>query len=498
MKLKIAALATVFILFGCDVIDRYPEIDLGKPQKPNTENPEPDRPEPPVTEGIIPFTPADVKDPGAAYIWDESVIPGIRINVTEDEWNSFLKRYDEYHNNADFFHCNAVFTKNREETRIEDAGFRMRGNTSRRRPEGSEGQWHVNNNTDWHHCHFTINFRKYHKDEDHTVKGIRKLNLKWFKDDPCYVREMYCYDLFRRYGIWTAPFDTYCRLWIHVGGDATPAYFGVYEMIESIDEEYVERRENQFGNDRGFLWKCVYGEGGMADLRSADDWKFQYDRNDGRNYTYEFKGDKEYFATAREQFRDFILKLNGKSHDSFYSWIKSVCDVELLLKTYAVNVAVGMWDDHWCNGNNFYLYFNSTDKYDYKVFFLQYDYDNTLGTSADCGPQTDSGRHDPYKWGTAGILMERLLKYQEFREIYRNALLELTDPDNDLFHMDASVPRIKAWQEKIAPYVSNDTGEDMEIKDRPAGWSNHGEYRLMDTGKDNFFRVKTEVINQMQ
>jgi hypothetical protein len=82
--------------------------------------------------------------------------------------------------------------------------------------------------------------------------------------------------------------------------------------------------------------------------------------------------------------------------------------------------------------------------------------------------------------------------------MYRNAFLELADPANDLFHMDASVPRIKAWQDKISPYVSNDTGEDMSIWDSPASWGNHGEYRLMDTGSNNWFRVKTEVINSME
>ena len=51
--------------------------------------------------------------------------------------------------------------------------------------------------------------------------------------------------------------------------------------------------------------------------------------------------------------------------------------------------------------------------------------------------------------------------------MYRNAFLELADPANDLFHMDARVPRIKTWQDKISPYVSNDTSEDMSIKDQP-------------------------------
>jgi hypothetical protein len=38
----------------------------------------------------------------------------------------------------------------------------------------------------------------------------------------------------------------------------------------------------------------------------------------------------------------------------------------------------------------------------------------------------------------------------------------------------------------------------MEIKDRPASWGNHGEYRLMDEGINNFFVVKTGVIENMR
>ncbi len=494
-----AVAAAIFTLAGCDPAATEPDDsanpETGQPADPNPE--QPGTPTPPAQNGIIPFTPADVADPGIAYIWDEDVIPEIRIDVTQEQWNAFLKRFDEYDQNSDYFHCDITYTKGKEVTEIKDAGFRMRGNTSRRRPDGNRGETHVTDKTDWHHCHFALNFRKFNKDDEHTIKGIRKMNLKWFKDDPCYVRELYCYDLFRRYGIWTSAFDTYCRLWIHVEGDSKPAYFGVYEMIEPIDDEFIERRVKQFGHDDGFLWKCVYGPDGPADLRSTDDRKFNYDQDNGVNYTYEFKGKEKDFAAAKEQLVDFILKLKGKGEESFYKWINEVCDVEFLLKTYAANVAVGMWDDHWNNGNNFYLYFNTTDKYDYEVFFLPYDYDNTLGTSSNCGVQSDAGRQDPYKWGSSGLLMERLMKFDDFKGMYRDALKELVDPANNLFHMDASIPRIRAWQEKIGPYVSNDTGEDMEIKDQPAGWGNHPEYRLMDPGSNNFFRVKAETINKL-
>ena len=195
---------------------------------------------------------------------------------------------------------------------------------------------------------------------------------------------------------------------------------------------------------------------------------------------------------------DFILKLTGKSDESFYKWIQEVCDVEFLLKTYAVNVVVGMCDDHWNNGNNFYIYFNSTDKYDYEFFFLPYDYDNTLGTSWNCGIINDTGRHDPYNWGDRGILMERLMKFDDFRKMYKDALRELVAEENALFHVDASIARIQAWQSKIREYVSNDTGEDMSISDAAASWGNNQNYKLLSKGGRNFFEVKAATVNAMK
>lgn len=474
-----------------------PYILPSDPEKPENGNnnsepePEPD-PEPDPAPG-----PAVISDEGLEYVWDESVIPEIRISISLDQWNALLKRFDENPNNVDYFHCDITYTKGSEVTSIEDAGIRLRGNTSRRRPEGSSGQPHVKDGADWHHCHFGINFRKYNKDKAHTVKGIRKVNLKWFKDDPCYVRELYCYDLFRRYGIWTAAFDVYCRVWVHVEGDSQPAYFGVYEMIEPIDDKFIQKRvDGMFGSEEGNLWKCGWSwAGAYLDNQNAH---FGLDEDTGENMTYEYKGEAENYETAKAQLQDFIAKLTGKSDESFTKWIKEVCDVEFLLKTYAVNVAVGMWDDHWNNGNNFYLYFNSMDKYDYKVFLIPYDYDNTLGTSANCGIISDSGRQDPYNWGDGGRLMERLMKIDEFKAIYRDALKEIAARENNLFHKDASMARIKAWQDRISPYVGNDTGEDMKIEDKPASWGNHGEYRIMTDGPDNFFEVKTSVINGMK
>lgn len=414
------------------------------------------------------------------------------MNVPLDQWNTLLGLYDANNKTKQYVRCNVTYDKAGDITTVSDAALRLRGNTSRRRPEGVQGGQHVAGSTDWHHCHFGINLHKYVDDDAHELHGLRKMNLKWFKDDAAYLRELFCYDLFRRYGIWTAPHSTYARLWLKVDGDARETYYGVYNMIESVDKRFVKSRKDKFGSADGNLWKCRYGA--SLSTVNAD---FGPDDGSDAEHVYEYKSDIEGFDAAQEQLKDFILKLNGKSDESFRKWIEEVCDVELLLKTYAVNVAVGMWDDYWNNSNNYYLYFNSTDKYSYKFYLIPYDYDNTLGTSSDCGNQSDAGRQDPFHWGKDGNpLLRRILVFEDYRKIYRDAMLELVADGNDYMNFSASVARCKAWQSVIRDFVNNDTGEDCQIRDIPASWGNHSEYRIIEDGANNFFRVKAHSIKK--
>ena len=201
------------------------------------------------------------------------------------------------------------------------------------------------------------------------------------------------------------------------------------------------------------------------------------------------------FQKAAAQLKGFIKNLNTLKGSDFYNWIQSHCDVDLLLKMYAANVALGHWDDYWNDMNNFYLYFNSRDQENYKLYMLPYDYDNTLGTSHYCGVQSDSGRHDPYHWGLEEcVLISKILEVTDFRERYTRYLKELSDNTNPYTGILPATARIRAWHQLITPYLENDTGEDMAIKDRPASWSNHQEYRVMEDGPNNWFRVKSASL----
>lgn len=419
-----------------------------------------------------------------SYIYDLNSIPEITLEVTTTEWNKLLSDYDQNKDNEEYIKSDFSFLKDGKKISLANVGIHIRGNTSRRRPEGTKGEVHKSVNPDWHHASFAVNFKKFTKGQK--LAGAEKINLKWFKDDATYAREIYCYDLFERFGVWTAPQSSYCRLSIKIKEDASTAYYGVYQLVEPVDEEYLKNRVSKFTDSKGNLWKASWG----ADLKNTDKLRMGLENITLTNTyipVYDLKTNELALETAKTQLVDFITNLNSRTGDDFKTWISGKMDIELFLKTYAVNVMCGGWDDYWNNQNNYYFYFNSAGKF----FFIPYDYDNTLGTSL---LMTNSGTRDVLNWGSSSMpLVKKIIAIPEYKALYIQYIKDLCNSENDLFDADKSMSRIINWQNKISGYVNNDTNEDTEIQDRPASFGNCGFYRLLDSN-NNFFKIRAANI----
>ena len=431
---------------------------------------------------------------GAQYVFGGESLAELHLSFTEDDWNSLLKRYDKNENTKYTIPCSVVYIKDGETSRLDSVGFRLRGRSSRQRPEGRRGQTHQAADTDWHHFHFGLNFNKYIDGSRHSLHGQRKLWAKWPHEDPSYMREHYSFDLFQRYGVWTAPSVAFCRVYLKVQGDGREAYLGVFNLIEPLDGNFVKKNEDRFGGADGFLWKCSLG----AQLNNQSGQTYGYEKeNSEKDYTYELKTQTEQYEAAKAQLKGFISQINSLKGEAFDQWMAAHCDVEQLLRMYAVNVILGMWDDYWGNANNFFLYFNSQDPDNYKVYMLPYDYDNSLGTTFPYYVE-DPGTHSPLDWGPSSRpFIYKILQNAEWKQFYVSCLKELADPGKDLFHWDHSRDRLTQWRNQIETWVSNDTGEDMKIQDKPASWSGIKTYRIYTAGKHNFFQVRTAVIEDM-
>lgn len=433
------------------------------------------------------------------YIFDMNALPSLTIEISTDEWNQLLTNFDMNPNNEECVHADFYFNKYGRINHLEDIGVRLRGNTSRVRPEGKTGELHRPDGN-FRHVHFGFRFQKFHKDDpDRLLSGTDRFNLRWAKEDPTYCHEIYGFDLMRRFGVWTTARSSYCRVFIKIKEERTPIYYGVYEMFEAYDDQYLDDHvaANRFAGNSGFMWKGSWGSGIPANFSQQARWAMgienvTLDPSETQEFTYDYKSKKKKLEEAKDQLMEFIKNLNTLEGDAFKTWAEGAIDIDLLLKAMACEVAIGHWDNFWSNGNNFYFYFDNDG--DGRMHYMPYDLDNTLGSSG----SFDAATRNPLKWGDSP-LANKILSVDEYRSRFIGYLNELADPANDYIDPVKSAARISRWHDMIRDYVNNDTHEDTVVRDAPASWSSTPDYRVLDTdSENNFFTVKINTIKNAQ
>lgn len=441
------------------------------------------------------------------FIFGTDAVAEIMLTIDRSEWDTLLKNYDTNDKNEDCIHADFKMTKGAYTWQADDIGMRLRGNTSRIRPQQGDN---------YYQAHFKIDFEEWIEDdtiEEGKLAGCMKgIILKRFKDDPTYVREVFGYNFFRNNGIWTAPRAGYTRLFINIieeDGKPTELDYGVYAMIEEINKQFLkERSENtpeigtKFNGNKGNLWKCCWqssdGPSMATDFdayRSFGVEEIFLDETKSMRYDYDLKTNKDDLISARDEFIDFIYALNDLSTvEEIKAFYEKKMDVDLFLKTYACNVLLGMDDDYWNNKNNYYFYFDKKGK----CYFIPYDYDNILGTN--CTRGDDTATRNPLEWGGDGAkapLIEKLLSVPEYKQMYIDYLLELSEESS---FVEGSKTEIQRLQTMVKDYVySSDltyTNTSSSIEDNTASWcSNYGKYKLLSGDENtNYFKAKSKSI----
>lgn len=466
-------------------------------------------------------------------IFNPDELGKIILVFDRSEWNKHLDYCDlELHHEENVVAKGFYFAKDNKEWFFKDIGFRIRGNTSRIRPQDFIGKYVP--------AHFALDFEEWLTKEDDADKKEKKLAgaakgliLKRFKDDPTYSREIYGYNMFRQNGIWIAPRAAYTRLIIQIqeaDGSYETINYGVYAMIEEVKKQFLKERTTpesggNLTSNKGNLWKLSW----PTDFKNIDansigeeSSKKITDTNGNvtgikvQSFPYDFKSGG-LFEEAKTQLIDFINELNalpnckdGNNDEADIATIKDFytnkMDGDLFLRTYAVNVILGMWDDYWMNSNNFYFYFDESGK----AYFIPFDYDNILGVN---GLNTDIAKHSPIAWGNLDDgnrpLIQKILQVPEYMQAYKVYLDEFSNEES-YFDDDKSIERIKKWQEMIKPYIYgrklNYTFEQKnkyfckvykEIADFPADWgSPYKKYTLYTPGDMNYFTVRQNTIKQ--
>jgi len=284
-----------------------------------------------------------------AFLQNE--VASVYISIAPEDIETILtdSLLSDHEYPASFKYVASFFTDS-----VELVGFRLRGNTSRHAAKKS----------------FKVAFNSFISGQK--WNGLEKMNLNGEHNDVSIMRSRISNQLMRSAEL-PCSRTSYVKLFIN------EEYKGLYMNMEHIDDEFLQRRF--IDNDEGNLYKCFWG----ADLT--------YLGSDPLNYAelYELKTNKA--LNDYSGLISFIEQLNNTSESEFPCVIQEIFDVELYLKTLAMEIVIGHWDGYAVNNNNYYLYQRPSDE---KFVFIEYDMDNTFGID---WSGIDWANTNIYQWG---------------------------------------------------------------------------------------------------
>ena len=317
--------------------------------------------------------------PENGILYSHDYIPKIYITISPDSLEELYLEENWYFNY--YYTAQFVFDSQGITDTIENIGFRFRGNTARDKIKKS----------------FKISFNQY--ESGRRYRGVKKLNLNAETNDPSMIRSRTCWDLFRKLDVAGSRSN---HVEVYVNGD----YFGLYQNIEHIDNDFVEA---YFGNNKGNLFKCTY----PANL--------DYISSNSNDYKFTAHGNRIYELKTNEELDDysnlaaFIGFLNNSNDEDFRCRFSEYFNVYNYLKIAAIDVLIGNWDGYLYNNNNFYLYENPLTN---RIEYIPYDLDNTWGIDW-MGPNWATRNiYNYHRWDQPRPLFTRLMAEPEYRDIF--------------------------------------------------------------------------------
>ena len=389
----------------------------------------------------------------------------VEVHISQSEWNRLISILEDNIASDKYVKADFIYRHTPEDTELVDTvqeiGFRIRGNTTRRLPY---------KNGEFRRAHFKIKFDKnfsfekgtaeYEERKKRTFADIEAINLKWGREgdqsDPSQIREIYQYDMMQKAGVFV-PKTTSCHLILRVGSQSID--YGLYTMIEPIDDTFLE---HNFGHEDGDLYKCLWKKMGPATLSrtSAEGSKVgEGDAETGYEPTYDLKdGD---LNSGRLQ--QFIQDIRNYSGDDFKTYIDQNFDIDRFLRFTAMNVILGMPDDYWGMGNNYYLFF---PEHSDKITFIPYDYDHGLGGG---WHPFNTAEANIYKWwdgtGNSYRPLMKVLQIDEYKAKYESYLEAFELGENAIFdYSDYNDNYFTVLEGMYEPFLDNDLDEGEQFE----------------------------------
>ncbi|HUS34228.1 MAG TPA: CotH kinase family protein [Verrucomicrobiae bacterium] len=315
------------------------------------------------------------------------------------------------------------------------------------------------------------------------VKGqklgeVTSLNLHNGVTDSSYMNEALAYKLYRDARV-PSPRTAYARVNISNGGEHKNEYFGLYIMVENIDDEFTKEH---FQTKGGALFKPVTPSL-FEDL--GDDWD---------KYTQTFdpkdKPSKEEIARVLETCK-FVSKA---SDGDFAAKLSDYIDIDAFARYMAVTVYLSDLDGILGPGQNFYLYLHPKTK---QFHFIAWDQDHSFGQMR--GSQEDRERLSINRpWQGENRFLERVFKVEAFKKAYLARMKEFSE---SLFKPERFAKEVDELAPVLRPAIKKESDQKLErFEAAVAGkQSAGGEFRFMGEGAKpikGFVVPRSESVSQ--
>ncbi|BBB49541.1 CotH kinase family protein [Pelolinea submarina] len=355
-------------------------------------------------------------------VFDDSRVRRIEVSLDQADWTQMWADVEsKYQAKADV----NVFGEE-----LKDVGFRMRGQFSLRM-SGDKKPWKID--TDAY-----IADQEYH--------NLRQLMLLNNIGDPGLLKEKLAYEMMRFAGL-PASFVSFVELWIDIRDDGQdPIYWGVYSMVERVDNKYIG---NRFGQDAkgGNLYKASHAQRGPMDLIYHGDSIEDYPVQNGQ-YAYGKMNNE-----AEADYSDIVALcrvVDGTEYASdaeLIQALESSLNVDAFLRYLAVNIIIDNWDSYIYTGNNFYLFNDSVSG---RFEWIPWDLTWGGGTDAPLFTRSESGMME------GAPLYDLVFSVEKYQDAYR-AYIDLLS--RYWFNPQNLSPMIQQYHNMIAPYVAQSTGD---------------------------------------
>jgi len=272
-------------------------------------------------------------------LFENQVVHEINFEFDQsDYWEQMEKNFDETFGQNDQIYIMGHVTIDGE--LVDSVGVRFKGFTSY--PYDSDKK------------PVKIDFNKYVNSKRYD--GLRKLNLNNAFGDPSFQRDVLCYKMLREMGV-KAPRTAWAK--VSFQGE----YWGLYQIIEQVDKEFLG---SNFADNDGNLFK-------------NKGWSFlEWLGNTSGPYSQIFDLKTNEAENDWSGFIELMDVINNSSLQEFEEEIESVFNVELFLRTLAVDIATNNWDSFMEHGRNWYMYEDASSG----IFnWIPWDYNFALGGS---------------------------------------------------------------------------------------------------------------------